>query len=189
MIRHFRSSFIIGIILSIIIFILAIISFLQNRQEKPTSVFPTPTTFPLKAERTIVLPKDIRLAPTFAPERGQGIDIESQVIKDATSGIAKITPLLPYEQTLTLSTGIPVEIVIPTRGYSSAPWTLTAQIFGINYQTSSTQSDYAVMRTSFREAASLVFAWLRSHDVDPKKIYIDWGDKVYIQDNAEAWLK
>jgi len=45
------------------------------------------------------------------------------------------------------------------------------------------------MKQSFKEAANDVFTWMQSKGADPRKMFIVWGDRKFIQDSAEMWLR
>lgn len=137
----------------------------------------------------IVIPMDIGLAPTYQPGKGEGIDINSKIVTDSISEIAKLESKLPYETDLKLSTRRTVSIIIPSRDLEPQPWILTVQIFGIDYISSKADKDYSLMKNSFREAAAHVFFWIKENGVEPEKIIVSWGDKAYIQDIAKDWLK
>lgn len=136
-----------------------------------------------------MLPLTVNLIPTLKPEQGQGINMNSKQIQQATFEIKKITPDIPYEKNITLSTGLSVSILIPPKELLDNPWTLSVQIFNIDYQVPPQDKEYEKMKKSFREAAYIVLDWIRSKGCDPNKMVISWGDKAYIQRTAEEWLK
>lgn len=96
---------------------------------------------------------------------------------------------LPYTKDFQLSTDLTVSVVIPAKDLQYNPWSLTVQIFGIDYEVPAGDPEYQRMKTSFLEAANLVFEWIRSNGADPQKIIVSWGDKAFIQDQAEEWLQ
>lgn len=126
--------------------------------------------------------------PTYPPDKGQGVDLESPVVQTSIAEIEKLYPYLPYLRDYQVSTGLTVSIVIPAKDLQGSPWTLLVQIFGIDYNVPSGSEEYERMKTSFLEAANSVFEWMRSNQVDPQKIFISWGDRALIQDRAEEWL-
>lgn len=158
-------------------------SFTSN--PSPSQPNPTP------AAPTIFInqkPLNIKNAPTLPPTQGGGTDINSPVVQSSISEIEKLNAALPFERDFTTSAGVAVSIVIPRQTLQTNSWTLKAQIFGINYNTSPEQEDYEVMSRSFVEAANVVFSWIKQNNVDPERIIFVWGDRKYIQDQAEKWL-
>src|SRR3990167_5571536 len=151
----------------------------QIQPPTPTTVnYPRPTRVELPRTspppKTLPIPQSIRNAPTYPPEIGQGIDIESELVQSSTSEVEKLYPYLPYLVDYQLSTGIIASIVIPAKDLQENPWSLTVQIFGIDYQVPADSQDYQLMKDSFREAANVVFEWMNSYGVDPQKLIIRW---------------
>src|SRR6266568_146266 len=142
-----------------------------------SKITPTPTA-----------PPSIRAVPTLPPQNGGGLDLNSPRIQNSIAELQKLYPYLPYYKDITLSTGVSVTINIPEKVLQLTPWTLDAEIYGINYETSPNQADYTLMKKSFLEAANIVFAWVKQHGADPKKIIYTWGTRAYIQQQAEQWL-
>lgn len=189
MIKSSKTLFLIIFLFFIIILIFLLI--LANRKNIPsqTKSTPQPTSSIFLPTKKEVIPPDIRVAPTIPPQRGGGIDVSSSPVSTSISEINKLEPFLPLKLDRPLATGISVLIVIPTSDLQSNPWTLSVNISDINFQSTPEQNDYELMKNSFKEASSYVFTWITSKGVDPSKIYIKWGDKAYIQDKAEEWLK
>lgn len=150
------------------------------------SILPSPSPIPIP---TNSLPKSIQVLPTIPTDQGGGIDVNSQAVITSEQEIEKLSSALPYNNDVTLSTGLTVSIVIPAREDQDQNLPLLVQIFGINYDTSPDQSDYGLMKNSFREAANDVFDWIKSQGADPSKIYIRWGDRAFIENLAQQWLK
>src|SRR3989338_4233677 len=182
-----------------ILFILMILfNLLQTKSRSQIEPTPTPTFYPTPTSVELVrtspppqlieVPQSIKNAPTYAPEKGQGIDLESEIIETSTAEVEKLYPYLPYIVDYQLSTGLTVSIVIPGKDLQENPWTLTAQIFGIDYQVPQDSQDYELMKNSFREAAASVLDWVKAKDVDTQKLIIRWGDKTLIKERAEEWL-
>lgn len=145
---------------------------------------------PTPAFKTIPLtpPADIRIAPTLPPSRGTGLDISSFQVKQSEAEVRKLSPFLPYKEALTLSTGLVVDVVIPDQSLQANPWTLTVQVFGIDYQTTPSEPNYPFMKASFKEAALRLFSWMKEHNADHAKLFISWGDRAFIQQRATIWL-
>lgn len=124
----------------------------------------------------------------FTQDQGGGINLDSVEVKDSQKEIAKLSPNLPYQETYTLSKGQRTEVIIPKTELQSNPWILNIQIFDINYQLAEDDPKYLQNKTSFIEASNKVFKWIQSRGVDPNKIIISWGDKDFIQKQAEQWI-
>lgn len=181
--------FAIAAILFLILLAMVIFLFVSNispTDQEPNQSFISPTSAP---DNQQTHPPAVNDVPTLAPQQGGGIDLNSSVIQASSTEIKKITSYLPYEQDAVLSTGESVSILIPAADLQENTWTMNAQIFGINYNTSPDQPDYEVTKTSFKEAVGILFSWIRQQGANPDKIIFIWGDKKYIQDQAEAWLK
>lgn len=180
--------FLIG--LGLLTFTIIVLALLPQTKEETIPHPIIPTSIPISVQQTPkIIPLDITIAPTYAPSQGQGINIQSPVVQQSISEIKKLAPFLPYNKDLTLSNGTTVSIVIPPYDLQNNEWTLTVQIFNVDYQTTPDQPDYQNQRQSFKEAANYVFSWMQSNGVDPKKIFVSWGDKAYIQDQAQEWLQ
>lgn len=176
-----------GVFLFLIILVgIIVLSFVLPPSEPSPNVSLTPTQYP---ETTRLQPANINRLPTYPPEKGQGVDTSASIVKQSEEEITKLHQFLPYKRDYRLSTGIDVSIVIPPKDLQNNPWTLTVQIFNINYDTQPAQEDYEIMKQSFREAASDVFTWIRSHGVNPNIIFISWGDMPHAQEKATQWLE
>lgn len=121
-------------------------------------------------------------------EEGYGPGINTSLIQNAIKEKKKLIPFFPFEKQTLLSTGIAVSIVVPSEEFQHNAWTTTVQIFGIDYDIASDDPEYEKAKSSFLEASNIVFDWMKSYGVDPKKIIINWGDKTYIQKQVAQWL-
>lgn len=148
-----------------------------------TSPSPVPTKYPLLKS---VNPPEMKSLPSG---KQGGVDIESDPIKNSQLEIEKLNPSLPFEETLRLESGEEVTILIPSPSLQINPWTLTVQIFGLDYQIPEDDSNYELIKESFLEASANAFGWINSKGANPEKIIISWGDKAFIQESAEKWLK
>ncbi len=158
-----------------------------NKSEVPQVINTEPTRSAPDPDK--IIPPVIKDAPSLPPEQGGGIDENSSLVQSSIVEIQKLNPHLPYTFNFISSTGVEVSILIPKQELQINRWTLTAQAFGINYNTSPDQPDYESMRKSFNEAAYLVFDWVKENNADPEKIIFVWGDKKFIQDQAIKWLR
>lgn len=151
---------------------------------KPTSIPPPVTKVPVIS----VIPPSTNNLPTYAPEKGRGVDLEAPLIKNSTREIQKLYRLLPFNREVRLSTGLTVSIVIPAQDLQSNPWTLMVQIFGIDYEVPQSDPSYPLMKSSFQEATRVVFNWIKNNNANLQDIIISWGDRQFIQDRAEEWV-
>lgn len=168
-----------------IIFIVLIVNITRPTTQTKTSPLPTP----VQTNVHLAKPPSILSVPTVPYQQGGGVDKNSPLIQQSENEIKKLTPFLPYNKSFTLSTGIRVDIVIPQETLQQAPWTLTVNMEGIIYTVSPQNSTlYTKAEISFKEAASHVFDWIRSHGADPNKIIFVWGNSATDQAQAEQWL-
>lgn len=188
-----KALIITGIFLGSLLFLLVSLSVLSPSRKNPasqtapaTSITSYPSRFRQRTKD--IPPLSIKDAPTFPPSQGGGIDTTSAPVKESMAEIKKLLPSLPYSADTTLSTGVTISILIPEASLQSNAWTLTVQIFNLNYQTTPADSDYTLMKKSFIEASSTVFNWMEKKGANPSKVMINWGDKKYIQDKAIKWL-
>lgn len=187
--RETKSIIFIGSVVAVLIMFLGLYLLLstvkpQVTPDKTPPSFSSPTALP-----TIPKPANIQKIPTLALEQGSGVNTEAESVQTSIAEIEKLSAYLPYKKDYTLSTGIPISVVIPSRELLNNPWTLSVQVFGINYHTSPSDTDYVVMKRSFLEAVSDTNSWLLSHDANPAKIYISWGDNPIINKQANGWLQ
>jgi hypothetical protein len=186
----------IGGILFVIIILLVVTNAVRNQLNKNNSntLNPDTTNVPLTGGPTITrVPlnnlKTIEKVPTLPPSKGQGIDINSKEVNTSTSAIETLSKSLPYNKKFTSSQGIPVEILIPPPTLLENEWTLTIQIFGIDYQIPESDPQYDAMKNSFLDAASDVFRFIQSNGVDPNNLIVQWGDREFIQQRSAEWLQ
>lgn len=157
-------------------------------QNSPLPTSAQPSRYPIVSIRPEYFPPKQADLPYIPQERGGGIDVRSTAVRASTAEIRKLLPELPYQQTKTLTTGQEVEILIPAQNLQYNAWTLSVQIFNLDYQIPETDPDYNLVKASFIEAANLVFDWMVSQGADPDKMIIVWGDRAFIQERAELWL-
>lgn len=179
-----------GLIMGLVIFVSV---FFFSSQEDIIMVSPQPSAtlperYPVVSIRPDFTPPKQESLPVIPQSQGGGIDVKSQQVRQSTTEINKLTGSLPYLQNLVLTTGQTVDIAIPGKNLQLNAWTLTVQIFGIDYQSPENTTDYAIAKSTFLEAANKVFAWMESKGADPNKIIISWGDRQFIQERAEKWL-
>lgn len=177
--------------LCIAVFLLLTVAFFwfSPPLQTPVAPLPFPTQIPIEEVLRKVNTPSLETIPTNDPDKGGGIDLENALVRKSLAAINKLSPHIPYQKDITLSTGLPVTILIPEKNLQSNEWTLTVQIFGIDYEVTKASSNYETMKSSFQEAASMVFAWMESNGVNPNDVLIQWGDRAFIQEAAEEFLK
>lgn len=169
MIKNFKYQIILLGILLILVVIVMIFSFLQ-----PTKNNQQLTTTPALSN----LPNVDQQVP---PQQAQSESHQS------TEEIQKIESFLPFNEQLTTTGQIPLEIYIPNSTNRDNFEILDVNVFGINYNVTKEESDYNNMKAAFLEAQNKVFTWISSHNADPTKILINWGDKKFIRDKVREW--
>jgi hypothetical protein len=179
-----------GVLLAVIIFISVVFFSSPNPapvgSPRPSSA--PPSRYPIVSIQPEYSPPKQNELPYLPQNRGGGIDTKSPAVKQSAEEIGKLVSGLPYQQSWNLTNGQSVEAAIPGKNLQLNAWTLTVQIFGIDYQSPEGSEDYEVAKSSFLEAANKVFAWMKSKNADPNKIIISWGDRQFIQERAEKWL-
>jgi hypothetical protein len=184
------TLFIIIFLIGTLILVIVALQFIQKNTQTETTIAPSPTVlFPTTVQsiKKTYPYKTVQSAPTLLPTQGLGIDINSSIIQTSQNEIKKLVSNLPYKKTLTLE-GIDIYIVIPPPDLQENPWTLTVQIFGIDYATPQTDPTFTSQKNNFLQAVQDVNTWIQSNGVNPQNIIIKWGDKLFIQQRAEEWL-
>jgi len=163
---------------------------LNNTKKRGEPVGPTITSFPA-GQKLIISPyfKQTDQIPTLSPQKGGGVDISSPYVLESIREISKLSSFIPYSEDVFLSTGLSVSIVIPGKDLQTNPWELTVYINNIDYDVSPGDKDYILMRESFIETSSIVLAKIKERGADPNNIYFVWGDKAYIRNLSEEWLR
>lgn len=134
---------------------------------------------------SITPPANLETIPTIKDE---GVNRKAGAVQTSEKEIQKLYQYLPFTKDYTLSTDVPVSIVIPGQDLQTAPWALQVNISGIDFRTSPSSGDYELMKSSFREAARDIFIWMDEKGVDHTKTYMLWGEREYMQKRAEEWL-
>jgi hypothetical protein len=183
---------IIGIILAIIV-TFSLLIFSSSKGPKvlvgsPSPSISIPTRYPISSVKPDFSPPKQADLPFIPQNQGGGIDTQSEAVKQSVVEINKLVPFLSHQESLVLSTGEKVQISIPSKNLQLNAWTLTVQIFNIDYQVEKQTPEYEVMKASFIEAANRVFDWMKTKGANPDKIIISWGDRAFIQERAEEWL-
>ena len=179
----------------IILFVFLLILFgilliLNNSIKQKTSNTISPTSTPPQnnAEKNPSYKKGLFI-PTYSPEKGGGVDLETPLVANSMKEIQKIYPFLPYEVTIKTPTNQEVDIVIPDKTSQTNQWTLQVDIFGLDYHLIKGTPEYATTKNSFVYAVASLNKWIEGKGADPKKIMVIWGDQEYIQNKSQEWLE
>ncbi len=184
-----KKYILITLLLGTLLLLIFLTIFFLSRVVQPTTphdIHPTPTLI-----QTISItgkPDSTLEVPTNSPEEGGGVDLEADRTQQSIQEIEKIRPYLPYYETLSLSTGIDVDVSIPNNLVDARPWILTVYINGIDFQIPENLPAYDLYRTSFREAAGKTLTFLQENGVNTSLVFINWGNESYVQERAEQWL-
>jgi len=157
----------------------------QNINQVSITTFPT-----LTVKRSETYPSDNtgELLPTYSPEIGKGINLEAPQISSSINEIQKLYSYLPYIYTFKTTKNKEVSIIIPDKDSQINSWTLTINIFGLNYRSQKGNADYDLMKNSFTETVLFVKKWIEEKGVDFTKIMINWGEEEFIQNKSQEWL-
>lgn len=169
-----------------ILFILYIGMLSRGTQAPDLNSTPSPAnTVQMKAQ--MVQASSVKRIPTILPGKGFGLDLESQIVKDSEAQIEKLKTFLPYKKTVQTE---PFEVVlyIPTLELNTHRWMLSVDIVGPEYEVGKESASYDVNKESFLKGVNELYSFLQSHDVDPSSLFITWGGRAYIQEQAEEWL-
>jgi hypothetical protein len=189
-IQSLNKKLMIGIFLSIIllssIFTLYLVKSKSPNIQPSTQVVITPTQknidiYPSYKKNVFI--------PTYAPQKGSGVDLEAPLVEDSIKEIQKLYPYLPYEKIILTSLSQEVALVVPDVSSQPNKWTLQVEVFGLDYRLTKEEPDYMANKNAFVTAASSLNAWIIEKGADPKKIMIVWGDKEYIQNKSQEWLE
>lgn len=179
---------IIVLALSLILFLLIFLIFNLRSQNNKQSIKPTisPTVTEISGIPVVSLAYSV---PTLQPQEGRGVNINAPVVQKSQQSINILKNFLPYEKSLKTSSSIDVTISIPQINLQDAPWVLSIDIYGIDYQTPVNDPQYPIMKEAFREGANDTFTWMKSKGIDPESVIVSWGDKEFIRKRADEWLK
>ena len=157
-----------------------------------TSINPNDKLLVSKTPQPITIsvqPKKIADIPRLTDQQGGGINTQTKTVVDSVKNIESLSSKLPFNNSFTSSSGLEVEILIPSKEYLENDWTLTVQMFGIDYQVPDGDPEYESMKQSFREGANIVFKFIEDAGLNPNDFIILWGNRQIIQDSSEKWLQ
>lgn len=158
-----------------------------NFIQKNSVISPTPT-IASPEEKNPSYKKDVFI-PTYSPEKGKGVDLETPLVANSIKEIQKLYPFLPYTEIINVNTEQEVDIVIPDKTSQTNLWTLHVNISGLDYYAVKGDQNYTSMKNAFINATSSVYKWIQEKGADPSKIMFIWGDEEYIQNKSQEWLE
>jgi hypothetical protein len=156
-------------------------------QISPTPAGPVQSPTPINV-KSVYSSRKLNTVPTLNPTSGYGLDLNSPEIVSSKNEIKKISDILPYKKIITTN-GIKTDIFIPPATLLENEWTLSVDIYGIDYEIGENDPDYLKNKQAFIAAAQDIYFWLKSNGVATENIIIQWGDRAYIQDKSEQWLQ
>lgn len=181
----FAITAIFAIVVILLLFI--VFSYYSRRPAlipNPALITPTPVRLiPIKLEK---IPPQTNAIPTISPYQ---VNVSAPKTQASIQEIEKLNTALPFRDSFVSSTNIPVQIYIPHINPDGTNWVLPVEITGINYQVMTGDSSYTSMKQSFQEAVKIVFDFLDKNNIDRSKVFVSWGDRAYIQDQAQNWLE
>lgn len=131
-------------------------------------------------------PKDKYLPVTQQPTVNDQFNENAAVSKTAKAEVDSLLKKLPYTQTIKTKTEKNITYQIYKRDADA--YTIYIQIKGVNFRSDYTDPNLPENVQDFRDTASSVLGWISKQGVETEKIFIIWGDKAYVQENAEKWL-
>lgn len=189
----FKKSQILFIIAFLILIIILVFVVIFSGGENVTQT--PPTTIPVFSPPPSGVFKPLEIKPILTQEvplkpedQGGGVDLESSLVTESQTEVKKLLPSLPYRNSFLAPSGKTISILIPGIQFQTTPWLIDAQIFDVDYSVTEGDPDYNTQKDLFLTAAGNIFEWMKAHGIDPEKLIINWGDRVYIQERAEKWL-
>lgn len=113
-------------------------------------------------------------------------DTQAPISQKSKASLDKLKNNLPYRSTVNLTTGRTVAFVISAK--PADLYALYIEIPDLNFRSDYADTNLPKNVDEFRETASSILAWIKNQEVSPNNIFISWGSKAYIQQNAEKWL-
>ena len=160
-----------------------------NNQTAVTPTIPAQTITPFRSVTIDAQPETLNAIPTFTPEEGAGLNINSPVAQQSEAEIAKLYPFLPHEQNIVLPDGSQASFLIPQEDYQDNTWSILVNVYGIDFHVPIDSPFYAQQKSAFKIVVNEVLTWIKNRGADPNKVIIIWGDRAFIQDRAEEWLQ
>lgn len=118
-----------------------------------------------------------------------GIDENAKEVQTSQQLIVQLQERLPFvKETFITSSGHTTSYRI-FRLETDPDFAININVYGVNFQSIASDPDYGQTVQDFQETAQEAFGWIKSQDVNPNDLIILWGDRKFIQDSAENWLK
>ncbi|MBI4039475.1 hypothetical protein HY388_01445 [Candidatus Daviesbacteria bacterium] len=165
-----------GIIILLSFGVIAIVTIAIFTTVKPPAQPTTPRESPIK---TYQLPKT----------PAGGVDENAKIVQTSQQMISQLQEKLPFvKEKFITSSGHTTSYRI-FRLETDPDFVININVYGINFQSVSGDPDYNQNVQDFQETARGAFDWIKSQGVNPNDLIILWGDRKFIQDSAESWLK
>ncbi len=113
-------------------------------------------------------------------------DTQAQISQKSKTAINNLKSHLPYRTEITTTTGS--KIIFALYSQPENPYALYVETLNINFLLPSSDPNYPQTVQDFRDTATAVFTFMKQYSVNPADVFISWGSKKYIQDNAQLWL-
>jgi len=131
--------------------------------------------------------------PTYSPPPASQqpvvngkLDTTSSQAQQSKASLDILKPKLPYNQTITTSTGTKVTYSVFLK--TPDPYDLYIETSGIDFTLKKDAPNYTQTVQDFRDIADSVFGFLTSSGTNPSTIYVVWADNLQSQKTAESWL-
>lgn len=115
------------------------------------------------------------------------LDTSAIPVQQSKNSLDLLKPHLPFNQTITTSTGTKVTFSIFSKTPDD-PYSLYVAIGGVDFTTPKGAANYAQTVQDFRDTTNTVFSFITRNGVDPSTLYITWADLLPNQKAAESWL-
>lgn len=114
------------------------------------------------------------------------LDVSESTVQQSKSLLDIIKPKLPYNQTITTSTGTKISYAAFLK--TPDPYELYVEISGVDFTIPKDDPKFAQTIQDFRDTADSLYSFLTSNGVNPSAIYVVWADNLNNQKTAESWL-
>lgn len=143
----------------------------------------------------IVIQQVLRFSkPTYSPPPASQqpvvngkLNISAQAVQQSKNSLDILKPHLPFNQTITTSTGTKIAYSVFTK-IPEDPYDLYIAISNIDFTVPNEDLKLAQTVQDFRDTASSLYDFLTTNGVNPSAIYIVWADNLPNQKTAESWL-
>lgn len=115
------------------------------------------------------------------------IDTAALPVQQSKNSLDLLKPHLPFNQTITTSTGTKVVFSVFTKTPDD-PYSLYVAINGVDFTTPKEAVNYPQTVQDFRDTSDAVFNFITKSGVDPSTLFITWAYLLPNQKTAESWL-